>query len=89
MCNPSGLLSRDRKKDPDDLCSLISSTADMFTSLDITDSVTDLTSSTENETDSSVRAIEQSKISDDKIVSPEGTNIKLKSEQRHKIVTYV
>ena len=43
-----GLLSRDKKEDStteDDLCSYISSATDMFTSLEISDSVTDLTSS--------------------------------------------
>ena len=54
----------------------------MFTSLDITDSVTDLTSSTENESDSSVKTMENNKISDE-------SNIKMESGQRQKIVTQV
>ena len=51
----SGLLSRDRSRDcgpEEDLYSIISSATDMLTSLDLTDSVTDLTSS-----DSSVKTL--------------------------------
>ena len=52
----SGLLSRDRSQDcgpaEEDLYSIISSATDMLTSLDLTDSVTDLTSS-----DSSVKTL--------------------------------
>jgi len=39
-----GLLSKDKKDKDDDLCSLISSASELFTSLDVSDSVTDLTS---------------------------------------------
>ena len=60
--NYLGLLSRERKGDStteDDLCSYISSATDMFTSLEITDSVTDLTSSdsikTTDESKSSIK----------------------------------
>ena len=50
-----GLMSRDREGGgaEDDLCSLISSTTDIFTSLDVTDSVTDLTVSESTLTQSS------------------------------------
>ena len=48
-------MSRDRDSGgaEDDLCSLISSTTDIFTSLDVTDSVTDLTVSESTLTQSS------------------------------------
>ena len=45
--------NRNNEGAEDDLCSLISSTTDMFTSLDVTDSVTDLTVSESTLTQSS------------------------------------
>jgi len=60
----AGLLSREKRRgfqESDDLCSIISSTTEMFTSLDITDSITDLTSSSGGSSD---KTIEENNVSD-------------------------
>ena len=70
----AGLLSREKRggcQESDDLCSIISSTTEMFTSLDITDSITDLTSSSGGSSD---KTLEENNASDHNITIEHNTS---------------